>query len=635
MTPEVLSKTQQLLDKGLSKEAIARELGISSSSIRNHLKKGTLKKKLTTSSQPNTTQGTTPQERSINDINVSDVFGVGASNIVERALAAQGKLDKAPIIFNPCQSLDNAGVLLLLPFLIENGLLSYKKFYEPLHNVYYDLDFTVLLLGFMFLCRIKKVAQLKRINSSDMGKLLGIDRVPEAKCLYKKISDITSQNKAMDWNKDLAETWIENDDTMIYYVDGHVQVYNGSKALLGKKHVSRQRLCLPGVMQYWINNSEGLPYLYVTGEVNEKLQEMIKTKIVPLLVDELAQKVEQQSLDLDPEEVRFTLTFDRECYSPKFFKELWDEYRIAILTYKKNVKDKWDKNDFTEEEIKIDGNTVKMKLREKEVILDGISFREIRKLSEDGHQSSVITTNKKLSRILVAIYMFARWSQENFFRYMRQEYDLDWMFQSIVNNVDRDFEVVNPKHSKLTTEIKKTREKKCRKEAKLYQLDEEIINKPLEDIGKIEKNIIKINKELVEIKETEIRLVEERKTIPYKIKIKDMPEDYRYTKLNDECKHFMSIIKMICYRAETSFINLIPPSFKRKEQEKRDFTKRCIGLTGDLIPDYERKTLTISLYTMNTPRENGALKEIIEIVNATETKFPGTDLVLKYKSATT
>ena len=45
MTPEVLTKVQDLLDQGLSQEAIARQLHISSSSIRNHLKKGTLKKK--------------------------------------------------------------------------------------------------------------------------------------------------------------------------------------------------------------------------------------------------------------------------------------------------------------------------------------------------------------------------------------------------------------------------------------------------------------------------------------------------------------------------------------------------------------------------------------------------------------
>jgi DNA-binding CsgD family transcriptional regulator len=45
MTPKVLAKTQELLDQGLNKEEIARQLNISSSSIRNHIKKGGLKKK--------------------------------------------------------------------------------------------------------------------------------------------------------------------------------------------------------------------------------------------------------------------------------------------------------------------------------------------------------------------------------------------------------------------------------------------------------------------------------------------------------------------------------------------------------------------------------------------------------------
>jgi len=39
-------------------------------------------------------------------------------------------------------------------------------------------------------------------------------------------------------------------------------------------------------MQYWVNNMEGMPYLYVTGEVNEKLQEMLESTIIPLLKDE-------------------------------------------------------------------------------------------------------------------------------------------------------------------------------------------------------------------------------------------------------------------------------------------------------------------------------------------------------------
>jgi len=44
-------------------------------------------------------------------------------------------------------------------------------------------------------------------------------------------------------------------------------------------------------------------------------------------------------------EPAFTLVFDREAYSPKFFESLWEE-RIAVITYRKNVKDQWAEDDF-------------------------------------------------------------------------------------------------------------------------------------------------------------------------------------------------------------------------------------------------------------------------------------------------
>ena len=70
-----------------------------------------------------------------------------------------------------------------------------------------------------------------------------------------------------------------------------------------------------------------------------------------------------------------------------------------------------------------------MYLCEKEVELNGVKMREVRKLTDTGHQTSVITTNYKIPTALIALYMFLRWAQENFFRYMRQEYDIDRIIQ--------------------------------------------------------------------------------------------------------------------------------------------------------------------------------------------------------------
>ncbi len=62
----------------------------------------------------------------------------------------------------------------------------------------------------------------------------------------------------------LANQWSYKEDIELYHVERHVQVYAGYKAKLGKKHVSRQKLCLPGMQEFWVNNKEGMPYFYTT-----------------------------------------------------------------------------------------------------------------------------------------------------------------------------------------------------------------------------------------------------------------------------------------------------------------------------------------------------------------------------------
>jgi len=547
--------------------------------------------------------------------------------------ASVGLLNKTPVEFLPSEGVDFGGVLFLLPSLIETGLLSYRDHYDDL-NGYYDLDATILSLAFLYLCRIKNPEQIKHISPGEFGKLLGYDRIPEAKSMRKKISEISNQNKSKEWNTSLAKTWAYEEDNTFYYIDGHVQVYSGSKATLGKKHISRLKICLPGMTEYWVNNSEGMPYFVVTGEVKEKMQEMIINQILPRLLSEIAIKVTDEQLAKDPDLPIFTLVFDREISSPKFFAELWLKYRVAILTYKKNVKDKWDDNDFTEQEIEIDSNKVKMELCEKTTKWDNVEFREIRKKNSDAHQTTIITNNKKLTTILIAIKMFSRWTQENFFKYLRSDYALDHIVHYIVNNIHEDFEVVNPPHRKLTNTLRRLREKITRKEASLYKLIEENIG---EELDTTQTNMNKQNNlknELSEFKKQEQEYVTERKQYPYKITIKEMAENERYNKLDVESKLFQNVLKMICYRAETSFAIALSSDYKKKTTEMRALTKSLIKAKANIIPDYINGTLTVELFSLSTPRDNIAAKNICEILNETKTIFPTTNLMMKYKIAT-
>lgn len=560
------------------------------------------------------------------------MIGVAATRIEDRVFAALG-MQNAEICFESCESVEYGGVLLLLPFLMANGLLSYKNYYSERLSGYYDFDSVMLTLALMYLCRIKSIEQLKHVSPGELGKLLGLDRIPEARCLRGIIKELTVQERASEWNACLSEEWINQEDTSIYYIDGHVQVYHGHLANLGKKHVSRQKLCLPGMVEFWVNNADGLPYFYVTGQVNEKLQEMITTELVPRLLELTDGRISQEDLDADQTLPRFTLVFDREAYSPAFFKHLWESFRIAVITYRKNVKDQWDEEDFNVHDIHTDVETT-MELCEKQVELNGVALREVRRLTDTGHQTSVITTNYKMSTALIALYMFSRWAQENFFRYMRQEYDIDRIIQYGVDELNNTIMVVNREYSNLTYRLKKLREKIARRQAKLYALVEENIADEMEQTGKnIEKQLL-LRKEIELLEAEEKEILAQRAQHPYKISIGEMPEHTRYNKLKTESKHLQNIIKIICYRAETAIANLLASYYRKSSDEIRALVKSIIFAKADLYPNYQTNTLTVRLNSLATPRDNLAVREICQTINDYEAVFPGTKLKLVYKTAT-
>ncbi len=522
----------------------------------------------------------------------------------------------------------------MLPALLAQGLMDYKPHYEKFKDAYYDLDTIILFLSFMYLCRIHNAEQLRHLCPGEFGKLLGIDRIPEAKCLRNKLKQICIQNKTEQWCMTQAREWVKLEGTTIFYVDGHPKVYCGDQAHLGKKHISRLKLCMPAIMEFWVNNHQGMPYFVVTGEVNEKLGEMISDQIIPRLKDQIALPISEQELLDDPDLPCFTITFDREGYSLKAFKKYWEKDRVAVLTYNKNVKDKWPEDEFHEYTVPIDGMNIKMELAEREIEFEGMKIREVREKSSPSHQTSILTTNRKLDIIWIAIYMFSRWCQENFFKYLRQEYDIDKMMYYVVKQINEGIMVVNPIHSKLTQALKKTREKISRKHAQLHVSKEENVNSSLETTPRYLQKQMKLTNQLNQLKTEEQKLLEQRKEHPYKIAVKNMPENEKYTKLDMEGKLFQNMIKMICYRAETTVALLLNSEIYAKQEEVRSLVKSIIKSKGNIVPDYQQKTLTIEMYTQSSPRNNRALEKLCELLTESQSTYPGTELRLIYKLAT-
>lgn len=173
---------------------------------------------------------------------------------------------------------------------------------------------------------------------------------------------------------------------------------------------------------------------------------------------------------------------------------------------------------------------------------------------------------------MVAIHMFSRWTQENFFKYLRKDYDFDRLFQYAVEQIDKNFVVINPEYNNVVYHLRKMREIISCRMATLYKLQEDNVRDNLDNTNRYLRKQIRTQEEDV-LRNQENELLETRTKIPYKITIEDMPDNIRYNKLNIESKHFQNIIKMIYFRAETSFANLLSSNFKKNVNEKRALVK--------------------------------------------------------------
>ena len=633
LLPAILDRMQRKLDGGTSNSEIARLEGVTEGAVRYAIKHGKLKKTLTIVESGGAVVGSHRTERSVQDHYYGDRMGIATRRETERVAASLGKLPEALPLFEPAHNVCQAGVLLLLPALLAQGLLKGQELYGQLKKGYYGLVTVLLLLCFMALSRIKTPEQLKQGKVGELGRLLGLDRCPETKCLRHKIEQIVAQGKAQDYNTVLFHQWLpaSAEDSFYFYVDGHVRVYHGRQGKLPKKYVARQKLCLPGTTEYWVNDQLGMPYLVVTGQLNAKLKQSLTEQIIPLLVKETAGSIDEEQLLHDADRARFTIIFDREAYDPKFFKWLWETYRIAVITYRKHVKDKWSETTFSAYEVEVIAKQQTMLLGECTIELGGMVMREIRKLSDSGHQTSVLTTNRQITTAQVGGRMFSRWSQENYFRYMVHDYDLDRMVEYGIDNEAAEQRVVNPCYNQLTQQLKKVREKQGRLQAKFYKIIDENL---AADLDKLREHIQDQSElqEKIQLYQLEIdQKLTERNQTDYYIAIKDMPEHSRYNRLKTESKLFMNVMKMIAYRAETAVLNLLLPYYQASHQQGRMLVKEIIQSDADLIPDYGNNTLTVRLHTLSTPRANHAVMELCKILNDTETVYPNTNLKLVYE----
>jgi len=561
-------------------------------------------------------------------------MGNAATRSLERVAAAMGELESAPIQFQATCDVTRGGVLLALPGLLAVGLLRYTPPMYQLPKGFYGIDSVFLLLALMALARIQSLEQLRYQAPGEWGKLLGLDRVPEVRTLRAKLKLLCQDlGRALRWNAALAKEWItqQNATELYFYCDGHVRVYHGEQTPLPRHYLARERLCLRATTDYWINAMDGQPFLYVNKEVDPGLITTLKQDVIPWLEVNVVKTPEQDKcLGEDPRAPWFTLVFDREGYSPELFQYLWQK-RIAVLTYHKFPQEQWRQQEFLAHRVAVaSGETVSMKLAERGTQLSNkLWLREIRKLSDSGHQTAILTTNFQAPLATLAASLFARWCQENFFRYMREHYGLDRLIEYGTESIPDAVPVVNPQWRKLDSQIRSQAGQRYRRAAQFgalalsTDLTESELQRFQQRKGELQEEIGNLDLEIEKLKQ-------ERKNTAHHIPVKSLSEEDRFSRLRTERKHFIDTIKMIAYRAESSLASLLREHIARSD-DARALVRQMFDTEVDLIPDLATNTLTVSLHHLTQAAHDQAIEQLLAELNATQTIFPGTRLALIFK----
>jgi len=534
-----------------------------------------------------------------------------ADRSTERAAARFGLIDDAPPVICEGASLPSAGALLILPALVATGLLEIAaSVYGARKAAFYSLRSLFCSIVFACLLGEPRAEGFTRLSPGDLGRLVGLDRGPEVGTIRRRIEELASMARSDHLLDQLARHHIAAHDeaTGIFYVDGHVRAYHGGREV-PKAHVARIRLSMPAELDTWVCDANGDGVLVWGATPGASLVGELRT---------VAEKVRSH---VGPE-ARPTICFDRGGWSPRLFREL-NLAGFDILTYRKKPAPTEPIPSFhAHVHIDATGREHHYLLADRRVTIayEGgkrrFTCRQITRLDPDtGHQTQILTTRSGEDPSAIAHLMFSRWSQENFFRYMRAHYGLDALDTYATTDDDMGRMVSNPARKKADHTLAEARKSLAQAEASRGQAS--LAGRPPN--GEITRAFADAHAQIEE-------LAKAARAIPARVPLGEArPGSVR---LAPERKRIHDAIRMATYNAESALARLLGPHYARADDEARTLLREAFSSPADL--QVVGRALHVRLDPLSAPRRTRAIAGLCKELTATKTIYPGTDLTLVY-----
>ncbi len=637
-------EAEALLAQGFSASKTAQKIGIAVATLTYHIRAGRIAKHKRQPKQPavaeiesaasatacaDESKALQRSARNVRDRNAS--MGRATTDVVGRTLAMTSGSPHAaaPSFDQSAHSVQRGGVLSALPMLIEQGIDTAPI---QLPNGYYSAQSLLTFLALIAMARVSNPEQLRYDAPGEWGQILGLDRCPEVKTLRSKIRLFSKDfERVLLWQQTLSKRWLLQDCQYdaVLLVDGHTKVYSG-QGRLAKKFISRQKLCLPAAASYWVNTLGGQPLLCLHQDYDPGMVKALEHVVVKEL--QAIGAVTDEAPDLtdtaSTEAPWVTLVFDREGWSPKMMRRLARK-GIACVNWHKNFKaPAWDGADYCESVVTVYGpaqsHQQTVMLAEKSIVLDkDLSVRQIRRRLDSGREVAIVTTHPTLSTEQVASLMFSRWSQENFFKYMRDQFSVDALTSHALAPMDDDTVVVNPRRRNLEKQVNKLWGRITTMRNRIAKLAKD--DAKAHQCAQLAEHI-----EQLEAEHEKVRI--EKNATDKHILAGQLEASERLEVLPKSQRLFIDIIRMIAYRAETRMIPAVAGA-QGKKTNPRKALQRLFDADANIIPDHDKGLLKVQILGLGSNCVDRALIPLLDELTATETVYPGTNLKLVYELA--
>ena len=645
LTEEVIARIHELKKTGLANTRIGVQVGVSEFSVRRAL---TLVSATDITPEPEDAPAPVLAPAAQEAAAAAEPFDQGDLPLLpapternaERVAASLGELPELAPVFAPAARVPYAGMFFALPALETTMLLpcAAKVFTDLSHRVY-GLN-SMLLEGVLrTLVGEPRAEGATRLDPVAFGRVLGLDRAPEVKTIRRQHRGLVDTGKVPELMSTIAferfQAQRSGDDSLVavLYVDGHTRAYEGKKKI-SRIHSTRMKMAVPATEETWVSASNGDPLFMVMAEPSASLVSELKA-----LVPELRKMI--------GDDRRMLVGFDRGGWSPVLFAHLyaagfdvltWRKgatedvpealFAPASLTDEYGIAHAWDLVADTDVEVLLNAKSGEsFGMRQVSLIVPKTRGEGTRQI----HILTTLDTRGTMDTAQVVYRMSARWRQENYFRFGRERFGLDTHDSYASTDDDPVRLVPNPAKAKATLVQDSAR---AHRDAVANTVNAAMLaigNPEPGAAGIVITNQMHndIHAPLVKAQDAVEKAEDAYRSLDAKIPLGESRPGAQV--LDTEMKRFTHILRMSAFNTAVTLAREIRTNtgYKRANRQAHNLVRQILTQPGDIdptVPGY----LSITLDPMPTQRETRAVAELCRSLTETGTRYPGTDLVLRY-----